>query len=84
MINNAAVMNTPEERTKDGFELQFETNHLAHFLLFYLLKDLLLAGSTPEFHSRVVNVSSTGHRYSPIHFDNLNMDGIYDGWLACK
>lgn len=75
-------MNTPEIRTKDGFELQFQTNHLSHFLLFYLLKDLLLASSTPEFHSRVVSVSTSAHRYGPVHLDNINFDGIYNGWLA--
>lgn len=84
MVNNAAVMKTPETRTKDDLELQLATNHLSHFLLFYLLKDLLLASSTPEFKSRVVNVSSLGHRYSPIHFDNLRLEGEYDGWVACK
>ncbi|KAK6950906.1 hypothetical protein Daesc_007434 [Daldinia eschscholtzii] len=83
LINNAGVMKTPESRTKDGFELQFGTNHLSHFLLFYLLKDLMLASSTPEFHSRVVNVSSSGHRYGPVRFDNLNFEGEYDGWAAC-
>ncbi|KAI1211764.1 short-chain dehydrogenase [Annulohypoxylon truncatum] len=82
LINNAGVMKTPEGRTKDGFELQFGTNHLSHFLLFYLLKDLLLASSTPEFHSRVVNVSSVGHRHGPVRFDNLNFEGEYDGWAA--
>ncbi|KAI1268478.1 short-chain dehydrogenase [Xylariaceae sp. FL1019] len=82
IVNNAAVMNTPEGRTKDGFELQFGTNHLSHFLLFYLLKDLLLASSTPEFHSRVVSVSSAGHCYSPLKLDNLNLEGEYNGWLA--
>ncbi|CAI7668367.1 unnamed protein product [Penicillium palitans] len=84
VINNAAVMNTPESRTKDGFELQFGTNHLSHFLLFYLLKDTLLetARSTPTFNSRVINVSSAGHRYSPIHLDNVNFEGNYNGWLA--
>jgi NAD(P)-dependent dehydrogenase (short-subunit alcohol dehydrogenase family) len=75
-------MRTPEERTKDGFELQIGTNHFSHFLLFYLLKDTLLASSTPEFHSRVVNVSSSGHRYSPIDLDNINREGIYEGWAA--
>lgn len=75
-------MNTPESRTKDGFELQFGTNHLSHFLLFYLLKDTLLESSTPTFHSRVINVSSAGHRYSPIHLDNVNFEGNYNGWLA--
>ncbi|OTB16590.1 hypothetical protein K445DRAFT_316862 [Daldinia sp. EC12] len=82
LINNAGVMKTPEGRTEDGFELQFGTNHLSHFLLFYLLKDLMLASSTPEFHSRVVNVSSSGHRYGPVRFDNLNFEGEYDGWAA--
>lgn len=75
-------MNTPESRTKDGYELQFGTNHLSHFLLFYLLKDLLLAGSTPDFQSRVVNVASAAHRYGPVRLDNINFDGIYNGWLA--
>jgi NAD(P)-dependent dehydrogenase (short-subunit alcohol dehydrogenase family) len=75
-------MNTPESRTKDGFELQFGTNHLAHFLLFYLLKDLMLESSTPEFHSRVVDVSSAAHRYHPVALDNINFDGNYNGWLA--
>lgn len=82
IVNNAAVMNTPENRSKDGFELQFATNHLSHFLLFYLLKDLLLAGSTPQYHSRVVSVSSAAHRYAPVQLDNINFDGIYNGWLA--
>ncbi|KAK7917218.1 hypothetical protein PG985_010826 [Apiospora marii] len=60
LVNNAAVMNTPQSFTKDGFELQFGTNHLSHFLLFHELRDLLLASSTPAFHSRVVNVTSAG------------------------
>lgn len=84
LINNAGVMRTPEGRTKDGFELQFGTNHLSHFLLFYLLKDTLLASSTPDFYSRVVNVSSSAHRFSPVRFDNLSLEGEYDGWTACK
>ncbi|RYP76856.1 hypothetical protein DL769_003542 [Monosporascus sp. CRB-8-3] len=79
---NIIVMNTPETRTKEGYELQLVTNHLSHFLLFYLLKDLLLASATPELHSRVVNVSSAAHRYGPVKFDNIHFDGIYNGWLA--
>lgn len=51
LINNAGVMATPEQKTKNGFELQLGTNHVAHFLLFMLLKDALLAASTPEFNS---------------------------------
>jgi NAD(P)-dependent dehydrogenase (short-subunit alcohol dehydrogenase family) len=75
-------MKTPEQRTKDGFELQIGTNHLSHFLLFYLLQDVLLSSSTPSFHSRVINVSSSAHRYSPLDLENLNREGIYEGWTA--
>ncbi|TQS33820.1 hypothetical protein Golomagni_05822 [Golovinomyces magnicellulatus] len=82
IINNAAVMNTPETRTKQGHELQLATNHLSHFLLFYKLKDLLLASSTPQFHSRVVNVASAAHRYGQVRFDDINFQNDYNGWLA--
>ncbi|KAL3483006.1 short-chain dehydrogenase [Aspergillus germanicus] len=82
IINNAAVMNTPESRTKDGFELQIGTNHLSHFLLFWCLKDLLLQSVTPAFHSRVINVSSSAHRYGPVQLNNINFEGNYNGWLA--
>ena len=80
LINNAAVMATPEGRTADGFETQFGTNHLAHFLLFQLLKPALLASSTPELPSRVVMVSSSGHRAGEVHFDNINLEGEYEPW----
>ncbi|KAF2727665.1 NAD(P)-binding protein [Polyplosphaeria fusca] len=82
LINNAGVMRTPEGRTSDGFETQFGTNHLSHFLLFQLLRPALIASATPDFNSRVVNVSSTGHRGCEIHFDNPNLDGEYDGGVA--
>lgn len=76
-------MKTPESRTKDDYELQFGTNHLSHFLLFYLLKDTLLSSSAPGSASRVINVSSSAHRYGQLQLDNLNLDGgVYDGWAA--
>ncbi|HXO25276.1 MAG TPA: oxidoreductase, partial [Streptosporangiaceae bacterium] len=58
LINNAGVMWTPKQVTADGFEMQFGTNHLGHFALTGLLLDNLL----PVRGSRVVTVSSTGHR----------------------
>jgi NAD(P)-dependent dehydrogenase (short-subunit alcohol dehydrogenase family) len=83
LILNAGVMACPEGRTKDGFETQFGTNHLGHFLLFEMLKETLLASSTPAFNSRVVSLSSGGHRMSPIVFDDLDLSkGGYDPWKA--
>jgi NAD(P)-dependent dehydrogenase (short-subunit alcohol dehydrogenase family) len=63
-------MATPYGHTVDGFETQFGTNHIGHFLLFQLLKPTLLKSATPEFNSRVVSVASTGHRVSPIRFED--------------
>ncbi|KAI1428492.1 putative short-chain dehydrogenase [Xylaria sp. FL1777] len=77
LLNNAGIRNTPEDRTVDGFETQFAVNHLAHFLLFQLLRPTLLSSSTPSFNSRVINVTSGAHRGSAINLDNLNLEGIY-------
>lgn len=84
LVCNASVMATPYGVTKDGVETQFATNYLAHFLLFHLLKDTLLASSTPEFHSRVVAVSSGGQKLASVNFDNINFEGegSYDPWMA--
>jgi NAD(P)-dependent dehydrogenase (short-subunit alcohol dehydrogenase family) len=74
LINNAGVMYTPKSTTKDGFELQFGTNHLGHFALTGLLLDRLLG--VPG--SRVVLVSSIGHRIrAAIHFDDLQWERSY-------
>jgi NAD(P)-dependent dehydrogenase (short-subunit alcohol dehydrogenase family) len=70
LINNAGVMFTPFERTKDGFELQFGVNHLGHFELTRRVMPLLLnAGS-----ARVVNLSSDGHRIFDIDFEDPNWE----------
>ncbi len=75
LINNAGVMMTPKSTTKDGFELQFGTNHLGHFALTNLLLDRLLAAAG----SRVVTVSSTGHRLvRGIRFDDLQWERDYN------
>ncbi|SBS78389.1 Retinol dehydrogenase 12 [uncultured Mycobacterium sp.] len=74
LINNAGVMWTPKETTKDGFELQFGTNHLGHFAFTGLLLDSLL----PVPGSRVVTISSLGHRLlADIHFDDLQWERRY-------
>jgi len=75
LINNAGVMYTDKGTTKDGFETQFGTNHLGHFAFTGLLLDRVLAAPG----SRVVNVSSQGHRMrAAIHFDDLQLDRNYD------
>jgi NAD(P)-dependent dehydrogenase (short-subunit alcohol dehydrogenase family) len=75
LINNAGVMYTPKRLTADGFEMQFGTNHLGHFALTGLLLDNLLSVRG----SRVVTVSSTGHRIrAAIHFDDLQWEHSYD------
>jgi NAD(P)-dependent dehydrogenase (short-subunit alcohol dehydrogenase family) len=75
LINNAGVMFTPKSTTKDGFELQFGTNHLGHFAFTGLLLDRVLAAPG----SRVVTVSSVGHRFARqgIRFDDLQWDRDY-------
>ncbi|MFI5978147.1 oxidoreductase [Streptomyces sp. NPDC051452] len=69
LINNAGVMMLPEQRTKQGFEMQFGTNHLGHFALTNLL--------LPRVTGRVVTVSSGLHRGGVIRFDDVNLTGRY-------
>lgn len=66
LINNAGVMQTPQLKTADGFEMQFGTNHLGHFLWTGLLIDLVDAAE-----GRVVTVSSIAHLSGSINFDDL-------------
>jgi NAD(P)-dependent dehydrogenase (short-subunit alcohol dehydrogenase family) len=73
LINNAGIMWNPKTITKDGFESQFGVNHLGHFALTGLLLPKLDA--TPE--SRIVIVSSTGHRRGEIFWDDINADNDY-------
>lgn len=70
IIANAGVMACPEGRTVDGFEIQFGTNHLGHFLMVNRLIPLLVAGAP----SRVVCLSSAGHRRADIDLDDPNLD----------
>ena len=79
LINNAGVMACPRAATKDGFELQFGTNHIGHFLFTCLLAPNLLAAAP----ARIVNLSSSGHRFGGVDFDDPNFESReYDKWLS--
>ena len=68
VIANAGVMATPFGKTADGFETQFGTNHLGHFVLVNRIASLMQPGS------RLVNLSSSGHRFSDVDLDDPNFD----------
>jgi NAD(P)-dependent dehydrogenase (short-subunit alcohol dehydrogenase family) len=75
LVNNAGLMAVPEQRTKDGFEMQIGTNHLGHFALTNLL--------LPHVTDRVVTVSSGAHRMGSINLDDLNWERRdYSRWRA--
>ena len=77
VIANAGVMRTPFGHTADGFETQFGTNHLGHFVLVNRIAALIAPGG------RLVNVSSSGHRYSDVDLDDPNFARTpYDPMVA--
>jgi NAD(P)-dependent dehydrogenase (short-subunit alcohol dehydrogenase family) len=79
LVNNAGIMAPPEQYTREGWELQFATNHLGHFALALGLHDALAADGS----ARIVAVSSSGHMLSPVIFDDLHFAfRPYDPWLA--
>jgi NAD(P)-dependent dehydrogenase (short-subunit alcohol dehydrogenase family) len=79
LIANAGVMACPEGKTADGFETQFGTNHLGHFVFANRLVPLVIAGAP----SRIVCLSSSGHRFSPVDLDDPNFERTpYDPWAA--
>lgn len=79
LINNAGVMASPMGRTEDGFETQFGTNHLGHFALTRELMPLLEKGAR----QRIVNLSSRGHHFGEVDFDDPNYERReYDKWKA--
>ncbi|MEM0955078.1 MAG: SDR family NAD(P)-dependent oxidoreductase [Pseudomonadota bacterium] len=79
LINNAGIMACPQGVTEDGFELQFGTNHIGHFLFTNLLAPALLKGAP----ARVVNVSSRAHHMAGVDFDDLDFHyRDYQKWVA--
>ena len=75
-----AIPNRTE--TKDGFESQFGVNYLAHYVLTALLIPTLLSSSTPEWNSRLISVTSSGHGFSPVRFQDTYLKNDYDPWVA--
>ncbi len=79
LINNAAIMANPETRVGPNWESQFATNHLGHFALVARLEPALKAAKG----ARVVSVSSTGHKLSPVVFDDIHFHNRpYQKWPA--
>jgi NAD(P)-dependent dehydrogenase (short-subunit alcohol dehydrogenase family) len=79
IVNNAGVMGTPRMETRDGFELQFGTNHLGHFAVDALLLPALLMAPA----GRVVTVTSTGRHFRwSYDEDDLHLTKRYDPWRA--
>jgi NAD(P)-dependent dehydrogenase (short-subunit alcohol dehydrogenase family) len=79
LINNAGVMASPLRRTREGWELQFATNHLGHFALATGLHDALAAAGA----ARIVSLSSSGHLASPVVFGDIHFrERPYDPWAA--
>ncbi|MET9669194.1 SDR family NAD(P)-dependent oxidoreductase [Streptomyces sp. NPDC006475] len=77
MINNAGIMAAPEARVGPGWESQFATNHLGHFALVNRLWPAIAQGG-----GRVVSVSSRGHQFSGIRWDDIQFEHGYDKWQA--
>lgn len=79
LINNAGVMACPLMRTTQGYEMQFGTNHLGHFLFTALVAPALIAAAP----ARVVNLSSGGHKFANVNLDDPNyLRRDYDKWQA--
>ncbi len=83
LINNAGVMACPHTTTSDGLEMQFGTNHIGHFLLTNLLMPAVLEGAKTGNGARIINLSSRGHHFDTVHFDDPHFETRdYDKWLS--
>jgi NAD(P)-dependent dehydrogenase (short-subunit alcohol dehydrogenase family) len=83
LINNAGLVTAGLERTGDGWELQFATNHLGHFALAWGLHDALAQGARERGSARIVSLSSTAHMRAPVDFGDLHFDRRpYDPQIA--
>jgi NAD(P)-dependent dehydrogenase (short-subunit alcohol dehydrogenase family) len=83
LVNNAGLVTAGLERTSQGWELQFATNHLGHFALAWGLHDALAQGARERGSARIVALSSTAHMRAPVDFGDIHFDRRpYDPQLA--
>jgi len=75
LINNAGVLSSRQQLTRDGCELNLGVNYLSHFLLTNLLLDLIIKSK-----GRIITLSSVAHKIGSIHFEDINLTNGY-GWL---
>ena len=83
LVNNAGVITAGLKRTKEGWELQFATNHLGHFALAWALHGALAQGAQERGSARIVSLSSTAHMRAPVDFDDIHFERRpYDPQIA--
>src|ERR1700691_3650587 len=83
LVNNAGLVTGGLERTKEGWELQFATNHLGHFALAWALHDALAQGARDRGAARIVSLSSTAHMRAPVDFGDIHFERrAYDPQIA--
>ena len=78
LINNAGIMACPESKTSNGWDLQFAVNHIGHFVLTHELIDTMDQSSG----ARIINLSSTAHKFSGICWDDIHFSNSYDKWVS--
>ena len=79
LFNNAGIMACPLDQTEDGFEMQFGSNHIGHFYFTNLIMQALIKAAP----SRVISLSSLGHRTSPVVFEDIHYENRpYEKWEA--
>jgi NAD(P)-dependent dehydrogenase (short-subunit alcohol dehydrogenase family) len=87
LVNNAGVLAPSQLHTAAGLEIHLAVHYWGPFLLFQLVKSVLISSSSPSFPSRVVNVASKGHQYERIDFEDLHLKGkkgVFDGYGRTK
>ncbi|HSZ41157.1 MAG TPA: SDR family NAD(P)-dependent oxidoreductase [Trebonia sp.] len=83
LVNNAGLVTAGLQRTEEGWELQFATNHLGHFALAWTLHGALAQGARERRTARIVSVSSTAHMRAPVDFDDIHFERrAYDPQIA--